>query len=54
MVDEERTEELMHNIMQKGDGGRINEEELEQMMREVQKVEIEVNEAKRFKINNKD
>ncbi len=53
MVDEEKTEELIRNL-QKGDGQGINEEELEQLKEEINKVEAEVNEAKRFKISNKD
>ncbi len=55
LVDEEKTDELIKNL-QKGDGGGqgINEEELEQMKEEIEKVESEVNEAKKFKISNKD
>jgi archaellum component FlaC len=55
LVDEEKTDELIKNL-QKGEGGGqgINEEELEQMKEEIEKVESEVNEAKKFKISNKD
>lgn len=53
MVDEEKTDELIKNL-QKGEGQGTNEEELEQIKEEIDKVEMEVNEAKKFKISNKD
>ena len=49
MVDEEQTEDLVKNLMQRTEGG-INEEELELLKQEIRKIEIEVNEAKKFKI----
>jgi hypothetical protein len=51
-VDDNKTDELIRDLEEGRDGGgKLNNEELEQIKREIEKVEIEVQEAKRFKIN---